>query len=273
MAAADSCCSPVTMNATIVAGCDEPVLGNETASADSVAIAGLQADCEGELHIPRHVSIPYSLTFEVFTNTVAGCDDPVLSNETASADSVAIAGLQADCEGELHGFADTPAIEDDHQKDGQMISGNKLAAPATSSKIEMWWLFILACCVCAEKQLQRPRVYLGEEDTNSEFPYVIGIQDEYGMRICTCSLIARNWILTAGHCATFDAPTYVSLLEKGHKLPDGPLSKWWFNNLSMPKSASILSRLRTLDAKGDSMDHDGSRIKMDHASPINADSP
>ncbi|XP_073947643.1 chymotrypsinogen B-like isoform X2 [Choristoneura fumiferana] len=73
----------------------------------------------------------------------------------------------------------------------------------------MWWLFILACCVCAEKQLQRPRVYLGEEDTNSEFPYVIGIQDEYGMRICTCSLIARNWILTAGHCATFDAPTYV----------------------------------------------------------------
>ncbi|XP_073947649.1 brain-specific serine protease 4-like isoform X4 [Choristoneura fumiferana] len=72
---------------------------------------------------------------------------------------------------------------------------------------EMWWLFILACCVCAEKQLQRPRVYLGEEDTNSEFPYVIGIQDEYGMRICTCSLIARNWILTAGHCATFDAPT------------------------------------------------------------------
>lgn len=81
--------------------------------------------------------------------------------------------------------------------------------------------------MCAVKQLQRPRVYLGNEDTNNEFPYVVSIHDENAFRRCTCSLLATNWILTAAHCFNSDLPMYVRY--KNMTLP--PRSKKSFRRI------------------------------------------
>ncbi|XP_073947650.1 trypsin 5G1-like [Choristoneura fumiferana] len=63
----------------------------------------------------------------------------------------------------------------------------------------MWQVCFLAFCVSAERQFARPRVYLGLEDTNKEFPFVVSMQRRNGSRVGTCNLIAQNWLITAGH--------------------------------------------------------------------------
>ncbi|XP_073947651.1 trypsin 5G1-like [Choristoneura fumiferana] len=63
----------------------------------------------------------------------------------------------------------------------------------------MWQVCFIAFCVSAERQFARPRVYLGLEDTNKEFPFVVSMLRRNGSRVGTCNLIAQNWLITSGH--------------------------------------------------------------------------
>jgi len=44
-----------------------------------------------------------------------------------------------------------------------------------------------------------PMIVGGEEAAPNEFPYIVSLHERYG-HICGGSLIAKNWVLTAGHC-------------------------------------------------------------------------
>ncbi|XP_047992284.1 lectizyme-like [Leguminivora glycinivorella] len=65
----------------------------------------------------------------------------------------------------------------------------------------MWQTMILVTlCYCGEGRRRSLRVHQGMEDIYNEFPFAVSLEGPEGDRMCTGSLIALNWVVTAGHC-------------------------------------------------------------------------
>ncbi|XP_063393066.1 mast cell protease 2-like [Cydia fagiglandana] len=75
--------------------------------------------------------------------------------------------------------------------------------------LKMHCLFILAILakLSANKAPGRGdlRVYKGRDDTHNEFPFIVLLEKKNsGIRACTGSLIAEDWVLTVAHCIERD---------------------------------------------------------------------
>ena len=65
----------------------------------------------------------------------------------------------------------------------------------------------LAACVSPANETQLAQPIIGGETANpAEFPSVVALEEAPGDWFCTGTLIASEWVLTAGHCVV-DAPT------------------------------------------------------------------